>query len=101
MITITEKLPVKLSGTSSLFINFPFNTEIIEIIKQTDKYIYNKEDHSWELPINSLAFLLDELTYYDDITLTLMKDEDEVHFYPKLVDKYKTKPFKHQMEGIE
>lgn len=101
MITITEKTPVKISGTSSLFITFPFNADVIAILKSCDKYNYNAKDHSWELPVNKLAYLLDELTYYDDITLILEKEEDKVRYYPKLLDKYKTKPFQHQMEGIE
>ena len=46
--------------------------------------------------------MLDELTYFDDITLSLIKDDANViHYYPKLVDTYKSKPFQHQLEGIE
>ena len=101
MITITEKTPIKLSGISSLFIEFPYNTDVIATLKTCDKYNYDGKTHSWEVPINSLAYLLDELTYYDDITLILQKDNNKVRLYPKLVDKYKTKPFKHQIEGIE
>ena len=101
MITITEKTPIKISGISSLFITFSYNADIITTLKNCDKYNYDAKTHTWEVPINSLAYLLDELTYYDDITLILQKDNNKVRLYPKLVDKYKTKPFKHQMEGIE
>ena len=101
MITIEENDPIKLSGTSSLILKFSYNSGIIDIIKSCDKYIYHPQYKFWELPCNTLAYLLDELTYYDDITLILKKDKPKKLFYPKLTDKYKTKPFKHQLEGIE
>lgn len=101
MIKIIEASPTKLSGTSSLYVSFPFNQDIINVIKLTDKYVYDKKTYTWELPITKLSYLLDELTYFDDITLTLQSiDDNKEKFYPKLIDKYKTKPFDHQLEGI-
>ena len=100
MINIIEKTPEKISGTTSLFVSFDFNPEIVTVIKMADKAIYNKSNYTWELPITSLSYLLDNLTYLDDITLKLASDKaDQTHYYPKLT--YKTKPFKHQIEAIE
>ena len=100
MIRITEAKCVKLSGITSLFVSFDFNLQVIAAIKSTDKYIYDKNTHLWELPITSLAYLLDELTYIDDIELQLYnEDADKKHYYPTL--KYKVPPFKHQLDGIE
>lgn len=100
MIKIKEDKCLKLSGITSLFISFDFNLQVIEIIKATDKYIYHKKTHVWELPITSLSYLLDELTYLDDIELQLYnEDKDKKHYYPTL--KYKVPPFKHQLEGLE
>ena len=102
MIKIEEKDPIKLSGLSSLFISFKYNQEIIDIIKSSEKYIYNKKDYTWEVPCTSLAYLLDQFTYVDDITLILKKDDEEkIHYYPKLVSEYKITPFQHQLEAIE
>lgn len=102
MIKIEERKPEKLSGISSLFLSFSFNQDIINTIKTCSKYVYNKKTFTWELPSSELATLLDNLTYIDDITLTLMQEDDnKEHYYPKLVDKYKSKPFKHQLEAIE
>ena len=101
MIEIIESIPRKISGVTSLILNFPYNAQVINTIKQCDRYIFDSQTKTWEVPSNFLAYLLDELTYYDDITLKLMKDDGEEHFYPKLTDTYKTKPFQHQMEGIE
>lgn len=100
MIKIKEDKCLKLSGITSLFISFDFNLRVIETIKATDKYIYDKKTHVWELPITSLSYLLDELTYLDDIELQLYnEDTNKKHYYPTL--KYKVPPFKHQLEGVE
>lgn len=100
MIKIKEDKCLKLSGITSLFISFDFNLHVIETIKATDKYNYDKKTHVWELPITSLSYLLDELTYLDDIELQLYnEDADKKHYYPTL--KYKVPPFKHQLEGVE
>lgn len=100
MIKIKEDKCLKLSGITSLFVSFDFNLQVIATIKATDKYIYDKKTHIWELPITSLSYLLDELTYLDDIELQLYKeDTNKKHYYPTL--KYKVPPFKHQLEGVE
>ena len=100
MIKIEERECEKLSGITSLFLSFPFNQEAINIIKSYDKYVYDKKTYTWEVPVNALSYLLDNLTYIDDITLKLMKDDSsKIHYVPKLT--YKTKPFQHQLEGIE
>ena len=100
MILIEERECEKLSGITSLFLSFSFNQEIINVIKTYDKAVYDKKTYTWEMPINALSYLLDNLTYIDDITLKLLKeDTNKIHYVPKL--EYKTKPFKHQLEGIE
>lgn len=72
MIDIKESTPTKISGTTSLYLSFPFNQEVINVIKTCDKYIFDRKTYQWEVPINCLAYLLDELTYIDDIKLTLL-----------------------------
>ena len=100
MITIEEREACKLSGFTSLFVSFKFNPEIITVLKQTDKYLYNEDTKEWEVLVNQLAYLLDNLTYIDDIKLTLYKQESTVEkLIPK--GKYKTEPFKHQLDAIK
>lgn len=100
MIIIKEDTPKKLSGNSSLFLSFPYNEDIINIIKQLEVAIYHKKDKVWEVPLYELSFLLDSLTYFDDIKLELIKNSNtrENLLKPKL--SYKIKPFKHQEEAI-
>ena len=100
MIIIKEDSPKKISGLTSLFVSFKYNPEIINVIKSADKYSYDKNTHNWELPINCLAYLLDNLTYLDDIILELKQEyKNKIHYNPVLTHKYP--PFAHQQEGIE
>lgn len=100
MIKIREDNCQKLSGITSLFLSFKFNSEIINVIKSYDKYVFDKKTYEWELPVNALSYLLDNLTYIDDIELQLYKeDSNKIYYVPTL--EYKTKPFQHQLEGIE
>lgn len=99
MITIREGETKKLSGLSSLFISFKYNADIVAAIKSSDKYVFDKKTLEWEVPLTSLSYLLDTLTYLDDITLKLLKDGTQKELlYPKLSHEYP--PFEHQVEGI-
>lgn len=75
MIYIEEKLPLKVSGTTSLFLTFDYNEEIINAIKSCGNVVFHKKLKCWESPISNLSFLLDNLTYFDDITLQLKEEE--------------------------
>ena len=100
MIYIKEDTPIKMTGTTSLFLSFPYNELIINKIKTEPLYIFHKDIKLWELPLTSLSSLLDNLTYLDDIKLILKKEKiKENKFKPKL--KYKTNSFKHQIESVE
>lgn len=100
MITIKESTPVKMSGITSLFLSFDYNKNIIEAIKREPNYNYNSHTKEWEFPLTSLASLVDNLTYLDDINLMLRQDENALNSLKPTLN-YKTKCFKHQLEGIE
>lgn len=93
-----------MTGITSLFL-YTENLEILDKLAEAIKYYcpvnhFNKKELVWEIPVLYLAELLDRITYLDDITFESKEEnEEKVHYYPKL--EYKTKPFKHQLEGIE
>ena len=99
MIIFIEKEKKMLSGTKSIFIYFEYNIDIINIIKSSGTYYYIKNDHSWEVPLTSLSYLLDNLTYMDDIKLIFDTTLTTI-YNNKPILKYKTKPFNYQLEGI-
>lgn len=55
MIKIEESAPRKLSGRTSLLIAFPFNQDVINVIKSLPTCVYHKKDRVWECPIGNLA----------------------------------------------
>lgn len=100
MIKIWEDAPRKISGETSLFLSFDYNPEVIDVIKECSSSRFDKNTFLWEVPLTSLAYLLDHLTYIDDITLTLKPEEiNKKELVPTLV--YKTQPYSHQMEAIK
>lgn len=100
MITLKESSQGKLGGANSIFLSFNHNVEIEGIIKSSGTFNYDPKTHTWEVPITSLAYLLDNLTYFDDIYLILEK-EDISNTYRVPILMPKTKSFKHQEEAVE
>ena len=99
MIYIYEDVPTKVSGQTSIYIKFDFNKDIIDAIKSMESYSYDKKTHLWEVPVTSLAALIDTLTFIDDIELSLIKEASDSPILTPTID-YKTKPFNYQLEGI-
>ena len=112
MINITEiSPPLKISGLSSLIVQFEFNQYIIDSIKTIPTVHYHKAHKCWEIPIAYLGRLLDSLTFLDDIQLRLLDtpESGEFHFNKNFdleplteIEKvsFKMKPFEHQLEAI-
>lgn len=104
MLLIEERKPVKVTGETSVFLRFDYNTQIIDIIKQLPLFNYNKETREWEIPITCLGNLLDKACLYTEIELHLLEDIKETQnpdLPTILFDDYKYAPFKYQIEGIE
>lgn len=101
MITIREDSSKMLGGGISIFLSFDFNQNIINMIKSCDPHDYCKETHEWEVTINSLAYLLDNLVYFDSIKLILRPEINSNDNYIKPTLNYKSKPFNYQLQGIE
>jgi SNF2 family DNA or RNA helicase len=100
MITINEKTAIKVTGVTSLYITTPYNKQVIDTIKASGVAVYDNSTQQWECPLVSLSFLLDNLTYFDDIKL-ILKPEEIQKPQVKPILTYKTKPFPYQIEGIE
>lgn len=101
MIYITEDTKKRVSGATALFIAFSYNKEIIDIIKLSSIYSYDKDTHLWEVPLSELARLLDAFVFIDDVTLTVLDDDisDKKERLPQL--EHRIKPFKYQLEDIK
>jgi SNF2 family DNA or RNA helicase len=112
MINITEiSPPKKISGLSSLIVQFDYNQYIVDALKTIPTYYFHKKDKLWEFPICYLGRLLDSLTFLDEIQLKLLDtpESGEFHFSKQYnleplseIEKvsFKMKPFDHQLEAI-
>ena len=103
MITFEEKKSKKLPGLTSLYLTFNYNIDIINIIKVCDVKYFDKKKREWEVPLTSLSYLIDNLTFIDDITLKLLKSEKQGSL-PKLhidTSNYPLQPYPYQLEAIE
>ena len=80
MISIEEKICHKLPGLTSLFVNFPYNEnikDIVSIIKTFNPVNYVKKTYTWEIPLTYLSTLLDSVCTYDNIELKLLEDDTQ------------------------
>lgn len=102
MIQLQERPCEKLSGLTSFFLSFDYSEQIVNIIKQNiDVYKFNKKTKEWEIPITYLNVLLDNLSIFDSINISLYKEENRLIPIKPAIENYKLKPFKHQEEAIK
>ena len=99
MISITENKSIKSVGQTSLFVSFDYDPKLVEIIKGAENAIWHKDKKLWELPLNKLAYLIDNLTLFDDIQINIYEDSEGNDL--DLVINYKTDPFDYQKEDIK
>lgn len=100
MITIDERQSKKLPGSSSLFISFSYNQEIVSLLKSFELYSYDKKTHEWEVPIKELSQIIDYTTFLDDISINLQEESKTLTETLKTRLEYKLEPFDYQREGI-
>lgn len=100
MILVEEKKTSKIPGLTSLYVSFPYNKELVEIIKQCYPANFNKKTSQWEIPITRLSKFINQAYKYDEIELHLLKDKKiRKEKSIQLLD-YKTIPYEYQKEGI-
>lgn len=102
MITIEEKLNSKVPGTSSLYVSFDYNKDIIEALKNSVTVAnYDKKSKMWEVPVTDLASIINSVNVFDDIELKLKPDEKKHPVKDVQLSEFKTTPFPYQADGIK
>lgn len=101
MIRLEEKQTKKLPGKTSIFVDFEYKPELVDVMHQVPNAIFHKKDKVWETPLTELSRLITFMHNYDDIDLIMIEDK------PKQKDKvyslldYKTTPYDYQLDGIQ
>ena len=101
MIYIREDKSKKIPGGTSLFVQFDYIPAIVEILKQATVANYDSKTHVWEVPCVDLAYLLNNLSSFDEIQLTVLQETPIIKTSDIKLSKFKTNPFKYQEEGIK
>lgn len=102
MITIDIQKSKQCNGDYSLFVSFPYDTTVLDVVRSMPSRYWDKDKKNWEIPLSNLHELTKRLTRYN-IKVTGRVDEA---FAEKPVIKlpdgftFKTKPFTHQLEGV-
>jgi len=102
MITIDIRKSKKIDSDYSLFISFPYDTKIINVIRDLPIRHWSANEKEWETPIESLSEILRLLPSYNyEITgkYVALKQKCEDMTLPSEFQ-FKTKPFNHQIDGF-
>ncbi len=99
MITIDIRKSNRANGDYSMFISFPYDTRIIDIIRSFPTKYWSPDDKEWEVPVLKLNEMKNRLSEFDvEISGEELLEKKEV-LAPKDFE-FKTKPFEHQVIGF-
>ena len=104
MILIDIRKSNKLKDSEySAFIKFDYNLKIVDAIRELPFRYYNPSETEWEVPTNKVEYLINKLKGFDIKIcgkLTIFEDKNTNVGLPEGFE-FKTKPFSHQLEGVE
>ena len=104
MILIDIRKSNKLKDSEySGFIKFDYNSKIVDAIRELPFRYYNPSETEWEVPTNKVEYLINKLKGFDIKIcgkLTIFEDKNTNIGLPEGFE-FKTKPFSHQLEGVE
>lgn len=102
MISIQIKEAQKVNGDLSAFISFPYDAELVGLMRNQSSRFWHATNKEWEVPAKKLMVLISQMGNRE-ITLTGNYKAIEEKKAIKIPNgfKFKTEPFDHQIEGFE
>ena len=102
MITLNIKKANKANGDFSAYISFPYNEEVLNVIRALPSRYWDNKTKEWEIPLKKIVTIIPQLTQFDiKLTGNLSVLEEEMKEPHTVTFKYKTNPFNHQREGFK
>ena len=102
MFVLREDLASKIPEITSIYLKL--NTAIPKfyfcLLVQIENSVYNDKTKEFEFPINSLYFVIDNLTYLDDVKFIPMAEKKQSKDI-KLKSKFIPKLYSHQVEAVK
>lgn len=102
MIQIEIKKSDKLNGDESAFLSFPYDNELVGIIRNQSTRHWHADSKVWEIPSSKLGILVQQFGNRP-ITITGQFNGQEEKAEVDLPEgfTFKTEPFRHQVEGFK
>ena len=104
MILIDIRKSNKLKDSEySAFIKFDYNSKIVDAIRELPFRYYNPSETEWEVPTNKVEYLINKFKEFDIKIcgkITIFEGKNTNIGLPEGFE-FKTKPFSHQLEGVE
>ena len=101
MIKIRVADSIKMNGEYSLFVSFPFNNQIVSVIRELPSRYWNADTLEWEIPFNKFSTLLNKLSDFEFEIVGKYVDTNKPKITAPEGFEFKTKPFAHQLEGFD
>lgn len=103
MITIDIRESVKLKDEYSAFVSFDYDSTIVNTLRSLPFKFYNPDTTSWEIPLIKVETIISQLQNFDiklGGELSKLNEKTENLELPEGFE-FVTKPFSHQLKGVE
>ena len=101
MITIKIAKSKNVNGNRAAFLSFPYNQEIIDVIRELPNRFWDREEKQWEIQLEELATLIEKFPNQEyDISGEWVELQQRSSEVPASFN-FKTQPFSHQIEGFQ
>ena len=101
MIDIRIDEAKKCNGDWSLYVTFPYNDKIVDVIRTFSGRVWDKNKKEWELPFKCFKTFIDSLPEFDfDIHGNWSAFAEKKAVAMPAGFTFKTKPFQHQIDGF-
>lgn len=101
MVNIQIKNSEKINAEKSAFISFPYDNELVSIMRNQSSRFWHSEEKQWEIPAKKLVNIIPMLGNRKiEISGDYFEEPDELVDIP-LNFEFKTKPFQHQIESFK
>lgn len=90
----------KCNGDWSLFVTFPYDQKIVDVVREYPSRFWNKDKKEWELPFKCFKSFIDSLSDFNFNIHGNWKAFEEKQKVELPHFNFKTTPFQHQIEGF-
>lgn len=102
MIDIRIAEATKCNGDWSLYVSFPYNDKIVNVVRSFSSRFWNKDKKEWELPFKAFKPFIDALPEFNfDIHGNWKAFEEKKVITMPVGFQFKTNPFHHQIDGFK